>query len=558
MARRWPALLLLAACAPALAASLDVAWLRDGRVTAVQLRQDAHAATPAAPERIVPLGSLWKLFVYVYASDTGVAMPDYHCEGRLPDETYCCEPGGTIDHDAALAQSCGLLFAPARLLLAQAPWRRYWTRRLGTAPAGEFAWLADPQKLGPEREVTLGSLLRALGSLPPASRADAENALLRVVLDGRGADTVRWFGSRLRVKTFSWHAPGHPDMRLGGAAGWLADGTPVWFAGTGTSAAVFKVWAPQLAAALPPAAPAMDGGCVVVDFFARYPIRRVTGPAGAAAPGPLEGRYVVDFANGQRLAVRGDGTLALLLDAAGRPQIQGRFAVNEYVARVLDREGDTAQPEAAKALAIAARSYLRQNARPEAACQRIADSSATQRVSPNPASAPALAVARWTDRLVVDGMPVRYHRDAPSPGVLAWRDAVQAARDGKPFDTILAQAYPGAALSTSATGARCRRLHDNEDWLARMVPRWERLLQTQPGYERPAQLPVVCALGAGAPYSEQSRNRIFMRALATREDRITLAHEYVHIGLRAHPRGQDEAYVEALARRLIDLNLETL
>jgi uncharacterized protein YfaQ (DUF2300 family) len=68
----------------------------------------------------------------------------------------------------------------------------------------------------------------------------------------------------------------------------------------------------------------------------------------------------------------------------------------------------------------------------------------------------------------------------------------------------------------------------------------------------------VCALAAGAPYSEQSRNRIFMRPLATREDRITLAHEYVHIALRRHPRGQDESYVEQLARRLADLNLERL
>jgi uncharacterized protein YfaQ (DUF2300 family) len=89
-----------------------------------------------------------------------------------------------------------------------------------------------------------------------------------------------------------------------------------------------------------------------------------------------------------------------------------------------------------------------------------------------------------------------------------------------------------------------------------MLPRWERLLRTQPGYERPPQLPTVCALAAGAPYSEQSRNRIFMPPLASREDRITLAHEYTHLGLRRHPRGQDEAFVEQLARRLADLPLE--
>ncbi|QJE03455.1 DUF2300 domain-containing protein [Massilia forsythiae] len=568
------ACLLAAACAQPAAATLDLAWLRGGEVAALQLHQGArppsasvHASAPAAAgARPVPLGSLWKLFVYVYAADSGLPMPDYRCGGHVPDEVYCCEAGASIDRDAALAQSCGLFFSPARLMLARDPWRRYWTRRLGAAPAGQFAWLADPALLTPERTVRLDSLLRALASLPPASRADAEAALLRVVLDGRGADTVRWFGSRLRVKTFSWHEPGHPRAPLGGAAGWLADGTPVWFAGAGTSAAILRGWAPQLAAALPPpvaaadaagAAPA-DAGCVVVDFFARYPLRSVTGPAGPARPGPLAGRHVALFENGQRLAFRADG-MTLARGPGGHPLLQGRFGVNDYVARVLEREGGAAEPEAAKALAIAARSYLRQNARPEGSCRRIADSSAAQRVGPDLPSPAALAVARWTDRLVVDGPAVRYHGTTPGPNVLAWSDALAQARAGRPFDAILARAYPGAVLTVDGAGGRsCRRLHGNEDWLAAMLPRWERLLRSQPGYERPAQLPSVCELALGAPYSEQSRNRIFMRPLSGREDRITLAHEYVHIALRGHPRGQDEAYVEQTARRLVDLNLESL
>jgi uncharacterized protein YfaQ (DUF2300 family) len=485
-------------------------------------------------------------------------MPDYHCTGRLPDEAYCCEAGGSVDRNAALAQSCGLFFAPERLMLSRGPWQRYWTGRFGAALAGELAWMADPAQLGPARVVRLGSLLRALDGVAPAARAEAEAALLRVVLDGRGADTVRWFGSRLRVKTFSWHQPDRPAERMGGGAGWLADGTPVWFAGSDSSSGVFRRWAPQLAAALPPAA-AADSGCVAVDFFTRYPVRAVNGPDGPAAPGPLNGRFFVQFENGQRLAFRSTGEMTLAVRGDGRPLVQGRFDVNEYVARVLDREGSAAQAEAAKALAVAARTYLQQNARLAASCQQIADSSAAQRVSPNPASPAALAIARWTDRLVIEGTPVRYHRDTPGPGTLAWTQAVEEAKAGRWFDAILAHAYPGGVLGTSAVGSqRCQRLHDNEDWLARMLPRWERVLDQQAGYERPAQLPLVCALAAGAPYSEQSRNRIFMRPLATREDRITLAHEYVHIALRRHPRGQDESYVEQLARRLADLNLERL
>nr|WP_285817230.1 DUF2300 domain-containing protein [Janthinobacterium kumbetense] len=488
-------------------------------------------------------------------------MPDYRCGGRDPEEVYCCDAGQSIGHDAALAQSCGPFFSPRRLMITAAPWRKYWTGRLGSAPAGDFAWLADPAQMAPARMVRLDSLLRALDSIPAASRMDAEAALLRVVLDGRGAGTARWFGSQLRVKTYSWHEQkkGQAEERIGGAAGWLADGTPIWFGGAGGSSNVFAQWAPRLAASLPKVGAADDGGCVVVDYFKRYPIRAVRGERGVAAAGPLNGRYHVQFENGQNLALRSTGELMLLQEKGGRPQLRGRFGVNEYVARVLDREANAGEPEAAKALAIAARTYLQQNAVTVAGCQQIADSSATQRVSPSPATPAALAIARWTDQLIVDGVTVRYHSNVSSEGTMAWSEAVRQARQGKHYDELLAAAYPGGALSTFGnTGARCRRLAQNEDWLARSVPRWQRVLLREAGYEAPPQAPLVCALQSGAPYSEQSRNRIFMRPLATREDRITLAHEYLHLGLRRHPRGQDEEYVERLARRLVDLNLEAL
>jgi uncharacterized protein YfaQ (DUF2300 family) len=547
---------------PAWSASLDVAWWRDGKMEVRQLRQGGTTLPLSPPfdgARQVPLASLWKLFVYVYASDNKLAMPDYRCGGRDPEEVYCCDAGQSIGHDAALAQSCGPFFSPQRLMITAAPWRKYWTARLGSAPAGDFAWLADPAQLAPGRLVRLDSLLRALDSIPAASRMDAEAALLRVVLDGRGAGTARWFGSQLRVKTYSWHEQRRVDERIGGAAGWLADGTPIWFGGAGGSSNVFEQWAPRLAASLPPVGAADDGGCVVVDYFKRYPIRAVRGERGVAVPGPLNGRYHVRFENGQNLALRSSGELMLLQEQGGRPQLRGRFGVNEYVARVLDREASANEPEAAKALAIAARTYLQQNAVTVAGCQQIADSSATQRVSPSPATPAALAIARWTDQLIVDGVTVRYHSNQSSEGTMAWSEAVRQAKQGKHYDELLAQAYPGGALSTVGnTGARCRRLAQNEDWLARSVPRWQRVLLREAGYEAPPQAPLVCALSSGAPYSEQSRNRIFMRPLATREDRITLAHEYLHLGLRHHPRGQDEEYVERLARRLVDLNLEAL
>jgi uncharacterized protein YfaQ (DUF2300 family) len=550
----------LLASTTAHAATLDVAWAKDGKLSALQLGENGSSRAAAFDgARMVPMGSLWKLFVYVYAVDRKVPTPDYSCTGSQPqEEVYCCEPGRSIGRDAALAQSCGLFFAPARLMLERRSWRDYWTERLGRAPAGEMEWLSEPARLSPARLVSLRSLLAALASVPPSSRAEAESALLRVVLGARGTSTVGWFGSRLRVKTFSWHEQDQPARRLGGAAGWLADGTPVWFGGQGTSSAVLQAWAPRLAAVLPASAPTPDAGCVVVDYFTRYPIRSVTRDGVAAQAGALNGRYQVRFENGRSLALASQGELVLAQAPNARPTLSGRFGVNDYVARVLDREGGTAEPEAAKALAVAVRSYLQQNAVWAEGCQRIADSSAAQRVSPNPGSAAARAIAQWTDQLVLGGAPVHYHSTRASTDTLGWSAAQAQARQGRRFDEILAAAWPHAEITTLAAGGsqQCVRLPGAEAWLARELPHWERQLRSEAGYETPRELPAVCRLAGGMPYSEQSRNRVFVRGLATREDRITLAHEFLHLGLRNHPRGQDENLVEQLARRLVDIKLE--
>ncbi|CUI08845.1 DUF2300 domain-containing protein [Massilia antarctica] len=557
----WLALALaLAMSAPLVsAATLDVAWWRDGQLTTLQLDENGASRRAAFDgARQVPLGSLWKLFVYVYAIDTKVPTPDYTCGGQKNEEVYCCAAGKSIGRDLALAQSCGLFFSPTRLMLTRRPWQQYWSERLGRAPAGEYDWLADPSHLTPERLVSLRSLMVALAAIPVASRTEAESALLHVVLGARGVNTASWFGGRLRVKTYSWHHPQRTSERLGGAAGWLADGTPLWFGGADTSSRILEKWAPRLAATLPSAAPRADAGCVVVDYFARYPINSVAAGRSAATPGLLNGPYQVRFENGRSLAFFSQNDMVLARDAQGRIRLTGRFGVNEYVARVIDREGGTAAPEAAKALAVAARTYLQQNAQWAEGCQRIADSSATQRVSPQPASVEARAIANWTDQLVLSGVNVRYHADTPSKDTMAWSQAVAQAGQGLRFDAILASAYARADLTTLSGGdsQQCVRLAGAEAWLARELPQWERMLRKEAGYETPLEMPAVCQLARGTPYSEQSRNRIYVRGLASREDRITLAHEFLHLGLRNHPRGQDEALVEQLARRMVDARLE--
>ncbi len=530
---------------------LEYAALRDGRALYWRVADAAGAAAGALPPGLeTPLGSVWKLFVHAYLVDRGENPPDYVCGGRDPEEVYCCAPGGSVGRDAALVQSCGLYFRPARLGLKTADWSLYWRAR--RAPA----WLTRLDAMAPATRVPVAELLRALDSVPAAARRQSGGTLLAGVLAARDPDVVRRFGGLLRVKSYSWHQPGQPSRRIGGAAGWLADGSPVWLRGQGTSLTVL----PRAAARLPDGLAQPDGptqpedggaGCVTVDMFARHPLAAVTDAEGRPArPGPLRGRHSARFANGNRLELDSGGELRLLPGAPLR--LVARLTVNEYVARVLEREA-AAEPEAAsRALAVAARSYLVQEARREGECLAIADSSALQRVLASPASAPARRVAAWTDSLVLTGAPVHYHLDQPGPNRLAWQQAVAWARAGAAFDEILLRVWPDASLAStdSPLANDCPRLPEAERWLASQASRWRPRLAREDGFEPPPP-PAVCRLARGNPYADPARGRIYAHGPGSQEARLTLAHEYLHLAFARHPHGGDEAYIEDLARRLL-------
>jgi uncharacterized protein YfaQ (DUF2300 family) len=528
---------------------------------------------PEALRQRVPLGSLWKLFVYLWLVDAQHPAPDYVCTGpggNLPnspnspaardkreEELYCCEPGQRIDRDLALVRSCALFFDPARLSIDPRTWREFWTART------REPWLADLTAMRPETTVSPASLILALQAAPPRARREAVNVLLaRVIPSGGPLDTtelVRHAGGRIRVKSFSWHlADGSP---YGGGAGWLADGTAIWFAGRGTGQQVMARHGATLGKALAEqddlaqsATPAP--GCVEVNFFARYPFT-LTHPDGkpVTQAGILRGRYVARFGDRLAIPLRSDGELTLSFPAEGaRARVSGRFGIDDYVARVIEREGDANETEAAKALAVVARSYLLNEASPAGNCLLIDDSSRAQRVSINPPGQAARAVTGFTTGLVLRGAPVGYHRDTPATNRMAWTQAVAASRAGKPWDVILRQAFPAATLGAmfDPAGVPCQRFTQAEDWLAARAPRWRRFLYTRlPGFDAPDP-PRICILPWGTPFSEQERGRIHLRDLKTAEDRVTLAHEYLHLGLRHHPSGHDEAVIEHWARKLLE------
>ena len=539
--RRLLACTALVAAAAVHAATPDtrLAWRRDGQLHAAQ-RDAAPAAdaTIAAGSWRTPLGSSWKLFMHAYLHANAVQEPVYRCQvgQRLPDEEYCCEPGESIGRDEALARSCGPYFDAKRLGVGPEDWSRYWKSQ--DAPA----WLLQLSQLQPATELRVDELLQAVARIPDAEKTAARQALMPVAL--RDPAVAAAMGSGPRYKTWSWHIG---SERAGGATGWLLDGSPFWFGAPGTSKTALQAnarWIGEQLPATPPDAAAVAAqDCVEVSFFQRYPIRSVTRADGGDSPdGPMSGRHRIAFENGSQMVIDAVPALVLRRDVDG-PHIRARLPLEDYVARVVDREGSARETQAARALAVAARSYVMQNGMPGEGCRAIADDSRQQRVSPNPPTAAARAAAAHTDGMVLSGASVRYHGDKASDGVMSWQEAVAQGRAGLRFDAILRKAYPGATLAgTQATGD-CDELPQAAQWLSQRQKRWRDTLRSQPGFEPVGEALRVCRLDTGTPHSDQRRLVIRLREWTSREGRVTLIHEYLHLA---------EAAIERLAQRLAD------
>jgi len=522
---------------------LRLAWKTGQGSELVQLNRTQVLAREPLPATLeTPLGSVWKLFVYAWLVDTGSDEPAYDCQGQSREEVYCCTPGGSIARDQALVRSCGLYFEPQRLHLQAANWRSYWQVR--QAPE----WLLELNRLQPQTRVPVAELLQMLAVLP--AQEQARRVLLDVALNAADGAVVGSLGGRLRVKTWSWLGEQDAQSRQGGFAGWLADGTPIWAGGRGTSQTVLKNHAQALATLLPANWPVDAGRCVEVGLFSRYPLQRVTQNAQPVGAGALQGDYRVEFANGNQLDIHSAGELFLLQEPT-QSRLVARLEREEYVARVLQREASSEPAEAAKALAVAIRTYLLQNAGRSGECLSIDDSSSRQRVAPRPATEDARSIAAWTSDLVLAGSNVTYHSDQSAPDKLSWQQAVEQARSGLRYDAILQHAYPRASLSRwDNPVASCEPLPAAQDWLQNQRRRWRQPLEREVGYNEVSHF-AVCRLAFGRPYVDRERQRIYVRGVLSLQDRLDLTHEYLHLAFEAHPNGQDETYIEGLARHLL-------
>ncbi|MEI7051990.1 DUF2300 domain-containing protein [Pseudomonas koreensis] len=534
-----PLLWLLMCVMPALATAQDEPLRLAYKGELLSLNQTQLTAREPLPLTLdTPLGSLWKLFVYAWLVDTGAREPAYECRGQSKEEVYCCSAGGRIERDQALVKSCGLYFEPARLGITAADWRTYWQAR--QAPS----WLLDLPTVQPATRVSVTDLLKVLSVLP--AQEQMRRVLLDVVLNAADGNVVGELGGRLRVKTWSWLGDQDPQSRQGGFAGWTADGSPIWASGRGTSQMVLRHYGQALATVLPSSWPAEAGRCVEVGLFSRYPLTRVLAGDRVMSSGPLQGDYRVEFANGNALDIHSAGELFLL-----NGKLVARLDREEYVARVLEREAKPEPAEAAKALAVAIRTYLLQNATRNGDCLSIDDSSNRQRVAPRPASAESRNIAAWTADLVLAGSTVTYHSDQPGPDKLAWQQAVEQANAGQRYDAILLHAYPRASLSRwDNPVASCEALPAAQDWLQKQRRGWRPTLESETGYNEVSSF-AVCKLAFGRPFVDRERQRIYVRGVLTLQDRLDLTHEYLHLAFEAHPNGQDETYIEGLARHLL-------
>ncbi|MES2943656.1 MAG: DUF2300 domain-containing protein [Pseudomonadota bacterium] len=533
-------------------------------------------------EQLIALGSLWKLVAY--RALLAQRLPDrpLQCTGAsrevAREEVYCCNPGQSVSRDEALARSCGLYFSAPHIDSARVLQEAARQARSPGQPGETHAWPAsllsamDSRTLGPETRVPLNEWLQWLAHWPPALRQQAQDALLLYWLQGAGQDQIGSIGSRLRAKTFTLEQK--DGTRFGGASGWTQSGQAFWLGGRGSSTAVLKQVALAAADVMDAERQARaDDGCMEVEYFARYPIRRIV-PEPVA--GHMDGPSRVFFANGnqielppnaglraQRLA---DGVAELgkfsspsahnIASPQGAWQLSARLTLDEYVARVIDREGAAEPAQAARALAVAARSYALARADRAGGCWRIADSTATQRVSPRPASAAARAAAWSTAGFVLQApngdTPGQYHLSRSGPGVMSWQSVLAGARSGLPFNTLLAHAYPQAMLVTAQAHLRagCVQLPQVQTWLQGQIAQWQRQLLTQAGYRQPAAIR-VCQLQQGRPHAAEASQSIYVQGIASTQQRVAAVHEYLHLAFARHPRGQDEAFIESLARQLL-------
>ncbi|WP_035054654.1 DUF2300 domain-containing protein [Andreprevotia chitinilytica] len=111
-----------------------------------------------------------------------------------------------------------------------------------------------------------------------------------------------------------------------------------------------------------------------------------------------------------------------------------------------------------------------------------------------------------------------------------------------------------AALIAAQAGAAsrpCTPAPEISARLAELARQWQPRLQQEAGYA-PVGPVTVCLISHGRPFADKVLQRVYVRPLTSLDAQITLAHEYLHLAFAHHPHGDDEVWVESLARQLVE------
>ncbi len=485
------------------------------------------------------LGSIWKLFSHSYLLENNIKTSPYLCTGNNPDERFCCEKGKSIDAPLALAKSCGPFYEQTMKNISASDWNRFWKDKGVT-----YAWMTK-EKMKDHREVPVSEILSVLDTMKsfPAHK-ELLHDLAGVWLRGTLQDSFPALGLAWFSKTWTWGSEKKKKF-IGGVAGWSRSGESFWVKGQGTSRELILSVGKEISEKLPNSG--LSGTKVKVNFFTRYPIASVTRlPSGEkVSSGNLSGSYRVHFSSGTTVDIQSSGELTLI-----NQKITGVFDRDDYVARVLEREGTAHDGEASRALAILIRTYLVDHARTADGIFEIDDTSSLQRVSATPPTPLALKTAEFSAGLILEGKTNGHNGKI-------WKEMKAQASRGKNFLAILRSMAPKTKLSYLRDGrsSSCDRLANVENYLRRSVTKWHRELVRYPGYEEVSKVE-VCKMNYPKPYSDLKANRIYLHFDDSEESRTTLAHEYLHLSFKNHPNTTDEQFIETLARKISGVKYE--
>ena len=519
---------------PVSASTLEVAYSDNNIFRAFQMSEKAQKIV-SHKDLKTPFGSLWKLLTHIYFLENGETPAPYICEGKKTEEVFCCEKGKSITFEDALSKSCGLFYEDKLKMIRSTDWKLFWDEKKIS-----YSWLAKSH-LTPSTLVPVDQLLFTLQKITSfRSFNSLKDHLFPVLTKGTLGGHVSEIGSSLFMKTWTWEDQLSRRL-IGGAAGWTRDGIPFWIKAEGSSRDVFKQ-STKLILDLLPKNTKIDGTNVSVNFFKSYPIQRVLSLPDKKEIkfGRMIGHYLVEFKNGNRLKIVADGKLTLTMNH----KIVGTFTTEEYVARVLEREGDVHHPEATKALSILIRTYLHKHAKKTTQGLEIDDSTLFQRVSPSTPGTQAMNLTTFTNGIVLVDDNIHYSTSS-------WQKMKLLAAKEKRFSDILSVVFPGHSLKLwiDKREEDCSRIKLAENYLLHSLKKWRKTLDRHSGYEEIKNVH-ICQLRLTKPFSDLRKNRIYLNFDESLEARVSLAHEYLHLGFKHHPATQDEVFIEQLAQQI--------